>query len=333
MELKGPKASLNSWMKKRIRIILPLLFAIFLASYHFVFEPNSDSNWLIYGLIEGQFVFAPLCLLIAILSFKNWRFILLWLCLGGVTFVLIGHPSWGTRPTTSGKTLKVLTYNVAGFEVDKPGVMKVLKESNADIICLQEACKIGKIQQAGEALSKELRGYYWSGASTNLILSRYPLSEEDVLKVPTKWPTKEFPTAVVESPLGKIRVMCVHMEPSWISPWSQGLGNTATVLSKVCDDRRAQGDLIMASLRPSKEPVLLVGDFNGPAGSESILRFEKHFTDSFAATERGFGNTILAKMPYKRIDYVWVRGLTPIQSEVVDSVASDHRAVMTVVGR
>ena len=75
-----------------------------------------------------------------------------------------------------------------------------------------------------------------------------------------------------------------------------------------------------------------MGDFNGPAGSESILRFEKYFTDSFAATERGFGNTILAKMPYKRIDYVWVRGLTPIQSEVVDSVASDHRPVLTVVG-
>ena len=311
---------------------MPLLFAIFLASYHFVLEPNSDSHWLIYGLIEGQFVFAPVCGLAALLCFKNWRFILLWLCLGGVTFVLVGHPSWGSRPSAGGKTLRVLTYNVAGFEVDKPGVMKVLKESNADIICLQEVCKIGKIKQAGGALSKEFRGYYWAGASTNLILSRYPLSDEDVLKVPTKWPTKEFPSAVVNSPLGKIRVMCVHMEPSWISAWSQGLGDTANVLSKVCDDRRAQGDLILASLRPSKEPVLLMGDFNGPAGSESILRFGKYFTDSFATTEKGFGNTILAKMPYKRIDYVWVRGLKPMQSEVVDSVSSDHRAVLTVVG-
>ena len=301
--------------------------------FHFVLEPHSEAHWLAYGLVHELRMFLVLiCVLFALFSIRNWRFLLVWIGLAAASVVAVGHISWGSRPTAAGKTLKILTYNVAAFGIDKPGVMKVLKDSNADIICLQEACIIGKVKAAGEALSKELRGYYWYGASTNMILSRYPLSDQQSLNVPTKWPTKEFPSAVVESPIGKIRVMCVHMEPSWVAAWPPALGGYVETISKVCLDRRAQVDLVLASLRPSKELVILAGDFNGPAGSESILRFGKYFADSFAATERGFGNTILAKMPYKRIDYVWTRGLTPMQSEVVDSVASDHRAVLTVVG-
>jgi endonuclease/exonuclease/phosphatase family metal-dependent hydrolase len=275
---------------------------------------------------------APVCVSFALLSIRNWRFLLVWLGLAAVAVVVVGHISWGSRPGASGKTLKVLTYNVAAFEIDKPGVLKVLKESDADIICLQEAGKIGHIEASAKALSKVMRGYYWTVASTNLILSRYPLSDQDSLNVPTKWPTKEFPSAVVETPLGRIRVMCVHLEPSWVAAWPPAVSGYVATIGKVCEDRRAQVDLILASLRPSKEPVILAGDFNGPAGSESVNRIGEYFTDCFGTTERGFGNTILAKMPYKRIDYVWVRGLVPVRSEVVDSVASDHRPVLTVVG-
>ena len=314
--------------------MLPLLFALYLLAFWFGLSPYSDSHWIAYGLVEELRVFLiPVGICFALFNVKNWKFLLLWLGLSVITIFVVGLPSWGSRPASSGKTLKVLTYNVAGYEIDKPGVMKVLKESNADIIFLQEGCKTGQIRQTCEALSKELGGYFWTGASNNLILSRYPISDEKILKVPTKWPTKEYPSAVVSTPLGKIRVMCVHLEPSWVAAWPPAFGGAVQTLSKVCEDRRAQTDLVLASLVPSKEPIILAGDFNGPPRSESVLRFGKRFTDCFAATEKGLGNTILAKMPYKRIDYVWVRGLTPIQSEVVDSVASDHRAMLTVLGR
>lgn len=321
-------------MKKRIRIALPVLFAVYLLAFRFIMESHSEANWVFYGLVHEMRLFlVPICLLGALGSIRNRQFIVAWLGLAALTLVMIGHPSFGSRPAALGKTLKILTYNVASLEVDKQGVMKVLKESGADIICIQEACKIGKINPAGEAFSKEMHGYYWTGASTNVILSRYPIVEQPVLNVPTKWPTKGFPSIVVDTPLGKIRVMCVHLEPSWIAGWPPAFNDTVHTLSKVCEDRRTQVDLVLAALRPSKEPVILAGDFNGPAGSESLNRIGEFFTDSFAATERGFGNTILAKMPYKRIDYVWTRGLASIQSEVVDSVASDHRAVLTVLGR
>ena len=321
-------------MKKRIQIALPLFVLLYLLAFRFFLEPHSDSHWITYGLVHEMRLFVtPVCVLGALLSIRNWRFLLAWVGLVALSLLVIGHPSFGSRPEAASKTIKILTYNVSSFEIDKPGALKVLKESNADIICLQEACRIGKIKAAGDALSKELRGYYWTGAATDLILSRYPLSDEDVLKVPTKWPTKEFPSAVVATPLGPIRVMCVHLEPSWIAGWPPAFDNTIATLSKVCQDRRAQVDLVLARLRPSKEPVILAGDFNGPTGSETVNRFGEFFTDSFAATERGFGYTILAKMPYKRIDYVWVRDLKPMRSEVVDSVASDHRPVLTVVSR
>jgi endonuclease/exonuclease/phosphatase (EEP) superfamily protein YafD len=322
-------------MWKRIRKIVPLLYGIYLLALRFVLEPLSDTNWLIYILVHDLRLFQiPFCLLIALICIKNRGLLLTWIALALMTVGLIGHPAWGSRPaSTPTKSLKILTYNVANFGVDKSGVMKVIKESNADIICLQEACAIGYVGQAGRALSKELKGYYWTGASTNMILSRYPLKAERPLNVPTKWPTKEFPVAVVDSPLGKVRVMCVHMEPDWNAGWPPELHNLTGVLSKVCVDRQAQIDLILASLRPAKEPTLLVGDFNGPAGSEAIVRIGEFFTDSYATTEKGLGNTILAKLPFKRIDYVWCRGLVPVQTDVLDSLASDHRAVLTVVSR
>lgn len=115
---------------------------------------------------------APVSFLMVFACIKLWRWVVSWIGLTALTVVFVGHPNFGSRPEVSGKSLRILTYNVASFEVDKAGVLKVLKESNADIICLQEACKIGKINAAGVALSKELRGYYWTGVSTNLILSR-----------------------------------------------------------------------------------------------------------------------------------------------------------------
>jgi endonuclease/exonuclease/phosphatase (EEP) superfamily protein YafD len=269
----------------------------------------------------------------ALLCFKQWRLIVTWVGLMLLTVALIGHPAWGSRPVVTSKTLTVLTYNVANFGVDKPGVLKILRESKADIVCLQEACSIGYVGPAGRALAKELKGYYWTGASTNMILSRFPLKAEKPLNVPTKWPTKEFPIAIVDSPLGKIRVMSVHLEPDWNAGWPPEFRDLTGVLTKVCADRQAQVDLILASLRPAKEPVLLMGDFNGPAGSEAIVRIGEHFVDSFATTERGLGNTILAKFPFKRIDYVWARDLVPLRSEVLDSLASDHRALVTVIGK
>jgi len=317
------------------RIILPILFAVYLVAFQFWIAPKSEASWVTYFLVENGFLLTlAFCVLMTLLSVRKWQFFLVWILLTGGEIFIAGRPSFGSRPVDApAKTLRVLTYNVAHYNIDRPAAIQVMRDSQADLIFIQEACKLDSQKEEGEALCKELKGYTFVVSSTNMILSKHPIKLERSLDVPTKWPVKQYPQAMVTTPLGKIRVMCVHMEPSWVGGFPPQFSEYIPVISKVVQDRRAQVDLLFAALRPSKEPVIMAGDFNGPPGSESLYRISQHFTDCYSATERGFGFTLLPKLPYKRIDYVWTRGLTPLQSEVINSKASDHMPVLTTLGR
>ena len=45
----------------------------------------------------------------------------------------------------------------------------------------------------------------------------------------------------------------------------------------------------------------------------------------------GRANIGVVSVPDKRIDYVWLRGLIPTRAWVADTLASDHRLVVTEV--
>lgn len=331
---KSPSKKKKDWLKWP-RVVTPILFGLYLLTFFFWIDRHSETNWLTYFLTESGFLPGlAFCLLMAIVSVRRFRFTLIWLGLLGLEVLVGGHPSFGSRPDIAAdKTVRVMTYNVAHFDLDRPGVIEDMRQADADLIFIQEACKPEEQKAVGEMLCKELKGYQFVSASSNMILSRLPIKFEKFLNVPTKWPVKQFPIATVQSPLGPIRVISVHMEPSWVEKMPPDFGEYIPVVSKVVRDRQAQVDLLMASLRPSKIPVIMAGDFNGTPGSESIRRLSDYFTDSYATTERGFGMSLLAKLPYKRIDYVWTRGLTPLQTEVVKSMASDHMPVVAVIGK
>jgi vancomycin resistance protein VanJ len=75
--------------------------------------------------------------------------------------------------------------------------------------------------------------------------------------------------------------------------------------------------------------LILAGDLNSsPQGSVNRM-LRKHLADSFAVTSRGFGFTIPASLPMRRIDYIYVgNGFDPIRSFVAKDVVSDHLAVV-----
>jgi endonuclease/exonuclease/phosphatase (EEP) superfamily protein YafD len=55
------------------------------------------------------------------------------------------------------------------------------------------------------------------------------------------------------------------------------------------------------------------------------------FEDPFALLGQTPPPTDPAVEPEQRIDYVWLRGLSPTRAWVADSLASDHRMVVTEV--
>lgn len=82
-----------------------------------------------------------------------------------------------------------------------------------------------------------------------------------------------------------------------------------------------------------RSPATLGGDFNTEPGSPVAQAVESAgFVDPFVALEIDPAPlTDPAINPTKRIDFVWVRGLQPINAWVPDSLASDHRMVVVEV--
>ncbi len=82
-----------------------------------------------------------------------------------------------------------------------------------------------------------------------------------------------------------------------------------------------------------RSPASFGGDFNAEPGSPVVQAvLEAGFDDPFALLGIDPAPpTDPAVDPHKRIDYVWVRGLTPRRAWVAPSEASDHRMVVVEV--
>lgn len=318
-------------MKKRRNLILLAAYLTVVGIIRFGFGPRSEMNWFTYEMVHnGILFFVPLGVLLVLIGLWKRKFLPFASLILVANWLLFADPVLRLpKPRTASHDLRLITYNIAHGWIDIEGVRKALRDSSADIICLQEAATDPKeIEASAKVLAGKLGYKYWVQESHNAILSRFPVRLENVIDVPTKWPNKKFPEVVVSTPRGDVRVISVHLEPSWIAGWPPDLSNWKSVLSKVVIDRRAQAEMVLSRVRASKEPVIVTGDFNGPPYTEVPSRFRQEMTDSFAAVGWGCGMTLLPKLPYQRIDFAFVRGLKPTYVEVIDSNASDHRPML-----
>ncbi len=318
-------------MKKRRGLIWLGAYLAVVGIIRFGFGPQSEMNWFTYEMVHnGIIFFVPLGFLLVLVGLWKRKFFPYAIAILGANWFLFADPVVRlprSRPSTH--DLRLVTYNVAHGWIDIEGVRKVLWTADADIVCLQESAIDPKeIESSTARLASRLGYKYFAQESFNGILSRYPLRLEQVVDVPTKWGKKQFPEVVVSTPKGDVRVISVHFEPSWIAGWPPDLSDWNAVLSKVVVDRRSQAEMVLARVRASTEPVIVAGDFNGPPYTEVPSRFQAEMTDSFSAVGAGCGMTLLPKLPYQRIDFAFVRRLTPTFAEVIDSNASDHRPVL-----
>ncbi|MBC7261488.1 MAG: endonuclease/exonuclease/phosphatase family protein, partial [Chloroflexi bacterium] len=74
------------------------------------------------------------------------------------------------------------------------------------------------------------------------------------------------------------------------------------------------------------------GDLNSTPDSPIYQRLkDAGFLDPFIVGGFEPLPTSPSEQPEERIDYVWVRGLQPVDAQVLDSTASDHRMVVVEV--
>jgi endonuclease/exonuclease/phosphatase family metal-dependent hydrolase len=246
-----------------------------------------------------------------------------------------------TPPAAS--DLKIVSYNIrwrSGKELQQ--ITRWLKEAAASrptIIGLQEVDRARK--RSGNAnhakgIADELGMYYaWTAPHATkpgkqeeetgvAILSPYPLSEVTRLVLPNPGPGGRLRVAIgATAQVGKtpIRIYSVH-------------GETRLAERKKVEQQRAVLDDLQKF--PKEMPAIILGDFNtweAPAIKDTRKLFTAAgFETPFPDDESTFSTKIVLFNLKLKLDWIWVRGLTPTSYGIDRSLkVSDHFPLWIVV--
>ena len=229
------------------------------------------------------------------------------------------------QPRRAGPTVRAATYNIHyGYDTHWRHTLeaqaRAIEASGADIVFLQEV-------DAGRLTSYGVDNALWLGRRLGMtavfapaleglsgvaLLTRLPVADTGWWLLPSELEQTAMAHARILLPVGALDAYGL-----WL-----GLEE---------GERRRQIEAALAIIG-DREPALLGGDMNAEPDSpvyQAVL--EAGFVDPFVVTGNLPAYTDPAIDPHKRIDYVWARGLTPLEAEVSPSLASDHRLVVVEV--
>lgn len=229
-------------------------------------------------------------------------------------------------------TLRILTYNIHHANppsrpdyIDLPAIAKVVLESGADLVALQEvdvhtersgkesdqAAELGKLTGMYHYFAKAID--YQGGAYGVAILSKLPFVK-----------TESHPLPQAEGLPAEPRVLAlVTVEPVAGKPLVFG----CTHLDLKPEHRILQAQHIAAVLAPPDKPVILGGDLNAVPGSDEISYLDRYFQRS--SIPNGF--TVPVNSPRREIDFILHKPIayfSVVKHQVINELyASDHLPV------
>lgn len=248
-----------------------------------------------------------------------------------------------TSPTPTTE-FTVLTYNIQQG-ADSSGVLdlaetaRVLQESRADIVCLQEVdvnwSSRSEFLDEAKVLADALRFEYRFAPIYSLnppragaprrefglaVLSRYPIlsfTDHDLSRISSLEQAKGvqilpgFPEVVVEIAGRRVRIFNTHL--SWLDA---GL-------------RLQEAQEMLDIISRGEGPVVLTGDMNALPDDPEIILLTQTLADAFASAGDEEGFTYPGGWPTKRIDYIFTsKEIVAVQAKVIETFASDHRPVL-----
>ena len=214
--------------------------------------------------------------------------------------------------------------------IDVDAIVNVIKAQQPDVVALQEidvhTKRSGASNQAEEIGRKLGMNHYFGkaidyegGEYGVAILSRYPMSEAVVNRLPSKAETKGEPrvlaTAKIMLPDGTaIRFGSTHLDAQ-----------------KDPTNRKLQMEEIVKIASSEKLPFVLAGDFNCTPASEELQLLDRHFTRTCQSCEP----TIPVNNPTRAIDFIAyapVGKFRVLSHQVLpERYASDHLPVVAVI--
>lgn len=228
------------------------------------------------------------------------------------------------------RTLKVLTYNIHHANpLSKPGVIdikaiaKVISESGADLVGLQEVDVRTRragvdLDQAAELAKLTGMNFYFAkaldfegGDYGSAILSKFPILHGETLPLPLEGGEHRALGVVTIEPVRGTKILFA-----------------TTHLDLKAQNRVLQVNYIKDYFGKKDLPTILCGDFNSMPDSVTIRDLDQMFQRSVIAS----GLTFPMNKPDREIDYVMVKPAAKfsVKSHVVipEEYASDHLPVL-----
>jgi len=226
--------------------------------------------------------------------------------------------------------LKILCYNIHHANppskvglIDIDAIVRVIKDSKADIVGLQEVDKLttrsGGIDEAKLIAEKTGMNYHFfkaidhDGGEYGLaILSRYKLTDTKL-------------TPLSQRIVAEKRIL--SQATFKVNGQRFIFANTHLDATRTHENRNLQMQEILKHFENVSSPVILCGDLNSVAGSEAINLLDKQFTRTCINDCPG---TVPHDKPRRTIDFIAVKNVSwPLLSYqvIAETYASDHRPI------
>lgn len=234
--------------------------------------------------------------------------------------------------------LRVMTYNVGAGLALPPRLVEVLRESDADIIGLQELAP-----EQGAAIAEHLIEIYPyqvlhpTGIPGKGILSQFPLHETSLLDLHPGRPDLQ---AIIAAPGGDLTIIVAHPPPP-------RFGRNRLLQTALANEQMAS----ITAVASGGSPAVLLTDFNRVGWQAAVRQLRASgLIDAFGTAGRGRGFTLPTRLshlayrghplgdfplpPLLRVDYVWhTVHFHATDSWIGASAGSDHLPVLAELVR
>jgi vancomycin resistance protein VanJ len=230
---------------------------------------------------------ATLFLVLALIA-RRW--IVALMLLPTVAFFLISYgprflPHQISAQGSSGTTnrLKVLTYNLHAEQNNLDGIIQIIRNSNADIINLQEVSKAAASRFSSELISEYPyqaaypQGYANAGQA---ILSRFQIQTSEYWR--SNWPPDALGHERAVISFGGEAIIIYNTHP--LRPIMDGLSFDDTPRNEEIQD-------VLNRAAQETSPVLIMGDFNMSDQTEDYLLITRTYQDTYREVGWGMGPT------------------------------------------
>ena len=324
-----------------------------------------------WGIISILGLAFPFLLLAVILFFIFWMLVKMKFVFISIITLLIGwknisllfavHPQTTFNYKKRPNELRIVTWNVARFIELKRNtnegsqvrlkMMELLKQQNADVLCLQEfhTSVSPAYYNNIEYIQKELDYPYFYFTYeidtkdhwySSIIFSRLPMVDTGRTYYPKPGITEVLIHADLKLNNDTVRVFTTHLQSFLIKKSDYTkieklehvedsfVYNSKSIFSKLKKGlaiRGRQANTVKEITQESPYPVLLTGDLNDVPTSYTYSTIRRDMQDAFLQKGLGIGRTFSSLSPTLRIDYIFAdTNFSILQYKKYVKELSDH---------